>query len=302
MKKTGLSASTFRVGFLRRSREFGRRYRESRPWIKQLHTQFLGLRPGMRIVDVGCGTGDLTKYLASLIPGKCQIIGLDTKTSSLKVAVSETRRAGLSRKISYRKGDVYNTPLEDEYADLTCCRTLLSHLQDPLRAVREMTRITKKRGLVAAMELGNVNSFYDPENEEFTELSYEMNRALSKGVRKLEGKDFQIGDRLPSIFLKAGLQEIKAEVLAGANLYCDARRRPQDFKEELRFWLQTFRERKRGLRRAYLAGGAAKERIREYFRRREERDLRLLSDDKELRNNATFGVWATYIVTGRRRR
>ncbi len=256
----------------------------------------------MRIVDVGCGTGDLTRYLASLIPGKCQIIGLDTKTSSLKVAVSETRRAGLSRKISYRKGDVYNIPLGDEYADLTCCRAVLMHLQDPLRAVSQMTRITKKGGLVAAMEPGNANSFYDPKDEEFTELSYEMNRAFVRGLRKLEGTDPQIGDRLPSIFLKAGLQEIRAEVLAGAILYCDARRRPQDFKQQLRFWRQTQRERKRELRRAMLAGGATKEKIGEYLRRREEKYLRLLSDDKGLRNNATLTVWASYIITGVRKR
>ncbi len=255
----------------------------------------------MRIVDVGCGTGESTRYLASLVPDRCQIIGLDTKTSSLKVAVSETRRAGLSRNISYRKGDAYNIPLEDEYADLTCCTTVLMHLQDPLRAVREMTRTTQIGGLVAAMEPGNVNSFYDPADEEFTELSCEMNRAFVRGLRKLEGRDSQIGDRLPSIFLKAGLQEIRAEVLAFANLYCDSRRTPQDFKQELRFWRQTQRERKREVRRVLLAGGATKERIREYFRRREERYLRLLSDDKGLRNNATLTVAGTYIVTGRRR-
>ncbi len=256
----------------------------------------------MRVVDLGCGTGDFTRYLASLIAGRCQIIGLDTKASSLKVAVSETRRARLSSKISYRKGDAYNIPLEDEYADLTCCRAVLMHLQDPLRAVREMTRITKMGGLVVAWEDGQVNSFYDPEDEEYTELFYEMRRAFAKGLRKLEGKDFQIGDRLPSIFLKAGLQEIRAEVLARANVYCDARTTPQDLKAELRFWRQTQRERKQELRRAFLAGGATRERVREYFRRREERYLRLLSDDKGLRNNATFEVVASYIVSGRRRR
>jgi len=109
-----------------------------------MHTSFLGLKPGMRIVDVGCGTGDFTRYLASLILAKSTIIGVDTRAASLRAAERETKNAKLDGSISYRKGDAYNIPIENGWADLACCRTVLMHLTDPLKAVREMARGNKE--------------------------------------------------------------------------------------------------------------------------------------------------------------
>ena len=77
-----------------------------------MHASFLGVRPGMKIVDVGCGTGDFTRYLASLVGGKCKIIGVDARVASIKAAERETTRERLSSRISYRKGDVYKIPVE----------------------------------------------------------------------------------------------------------------------------------------------------------------------------------------------
>ncbi len=119
----------------------------------------------MRIVDVGCGTGDFTRYLVELAGGKCNIIGVDTRAASLRTAAAQTRKAHLPSTITYRKGDAYNIPLPDGYADLTSCRTLLMHLTDPLKAVKEMARVTKKGGTVAAVERGEMNNIFDPEDE-----------------------------------------------------------------------------------------------------------------------------------------
>lgn len=72
-----------------------------------MHSRFLGLRSDMRIVDVGCGTGDFTRYLASLVPGKCEVIGVDMRAANLRFAERQTKSEGLGGKVSYRKGDVY---------------------------------------------------------------------------------------------------------------------------------------------------------------------------------------------------
>ncbi len=129
-KPKSVSAVAFKVRCLKRSRELYQKYLETRPWIRQLYKTFLGLDPGLRIVDVGCGTGDFTRYLAELTGGRCDIIGVDTRAASLRAATVETKKARLPSTISYRKGDAFNIPLPDGYADLTCCRTLLMHLTD----------------------------------------------------------------------------------------------------------------------------------------------------------------------------
>ena len=299
-RKTSVSAIAFKVRYLKRSRELYRRYLETKPWIRPLYKTFLGLRPRLRIVDVGCGTGDFTRYLAELIDGRCRIIGVDMRAQSSRTAVEETQKAGLASRITYRKGDAYNIPIHDRYADLTCCRTLLMHLTDPLKAVGEMARITKKGGTVAAVERGKMHSFYDPDDEKYTGLADSLGEAYLRGVRKLEGKDYAIGDRLPSIFLKAGLGELRAEVQPDPWLFCDARRKLEDVRAEIIFELQTFREAKKLERKMMLAGGAKSEEVTTLFQKYETKMTQLLSDDEKLRNSAVFYGGGLYLVAGRK--
>ena len=144
--KDSPSKHSFRVKYLRKSREIWRRYNETKPWLNQFYSTFLNLRPGLTIVDVGCGTGDFTRYLATLSRGKNRIIGIDSNAKGIAAAVADTENNRFSRMISYRVGDAYKISLDNDYADLACCRTLLMHLSDPLKAVKEMARITKPRG------------------------------------------------------------------------------------------------------------------------------------------------------------
>jgi ubiquinone/menaquinone biosynthesis C-methylase UbiE len=291
----------FSVEFLRRSREIYRRYLESKPWVDQLYTSFLGIKQGQRIVDVGCGTGDFTLNLARLSRGRSKILGVDKSEKSIKTAVAETRKAGLSRMVSYRIGDVHDLPVEDGYSDLTCCRTLLMHLVDPVKAVREMARITRTGGSVAALEgiFGERRaSFYDPNDEAYSSLVKQALEAWFNGIRKLEGKEFRIGEKLPGIFKKAGLTGIRAEVQTDAWLYGDPRRKLGDVKADLRYQLTTFRESRDRDRTYLLAGGMSKSEASSYLNRREKRARRLLSDDDRLRNDVAVQTSGLFIVSG----
>jgi ubiquinone/menaquinone biosynthesis C-methylase UbiE len=300
-RKGGISPTYYTVKYLRRSRELYRKYLETKPWIKQLYTNFFQLKPGIRIVDVGCGTGDFTRYLVGLVPGKCKAVGIDQRGVSLRSAETETRRADLSDRISYKKGDAYQIPIDDDYADLVCCRTLLMHLEEPARAVTEMVRIAKPGGIVAAVEYGRMNSFYDPEETEFTRLVHESDHAILKGVRKVESKDYGIGEKLPSMFLKAGLTEVKAELQGEAWMFCDARLDPNYVKATLQFDLQSFQERKKSLHRLLLAGGMNRKRVDSMFRIQERRFKELLSDDARLRRDATISGQAFFLIAGRKK-
>ncbi len=295
-----MSAHAFRTRYLRRSRDIYRRYLEGKPWIRELHASVLGIRAGMKIVDVGCGTGDFTRHLADLAKGKCKIIGVDARTASIRSAERETVKAGLASRISYRKGDAYKIPVKDNWADLTSCRTLLMHLTDPLKAVEEMSRITRSGGTVAAVEPGRLNSAYIPDEEELTKLALRLGNAYYDGVRKLEGKYYSIGERLPTIFHKAGLREIKAEVQADAYLTMDPRRRLEDVRDELGFYLEVFKENKKLDGKAMRAGGASKREIERYNRWFEKWAQGLLKDDNKLRGDTGLSVSGMFLVAGRK--
>ena len=253
----------------------------------------------MRIVDIGCGTGDFTRHLADLAKGNCKIIGVDARTASIRSAEKGTARAGLATRISYRKGDAYKIPVKDNWTDLTCCRTLLMHLKEPLKAVQEMTRITRPGGTVAAVEPGRLNSAYIPEEEGLTKLALRLGNAYYDGVRKLEGKYYSIGERLPTIFHKAGLREIGAEVQADAYLTMDPRRRLEDVRDELGFYLEVFKETKKLDGRAMIAGGASKSQIDRYNQWFEKWARGLLRDDQKLRDYTGLSVAGMFLVAGR---
>lgn len=296
--RDSVSKLAFRVRYLRRSRELYRRYLESKPWLNQLYSSFLNLRPGQKIVEVGCGTGDFTRHLARLSSRKSTILGIDSNEKSVKAATADSKKAGMSRVVSFRIGDAYKIPLDDNYSDLTCCRTLLMHLTEPVKAVREMARITKTGGSVAAVEGGKMGAFYDPNDEEYSKLAEKAYEAWVNGIRKLEGKEFKIGEKLPGIFREAGLSNIKAEVQADAWLYSDPRRRLSDVKAELRFDYSVFKERRRKDRKYLLAGGMSNASITSYFKQLERRTKELLSSDEKLRSDASFYAATLFLVSG----
>src|SRR6266446_7107446 len=143
-----------------------------------------------------------------------------------------------------------------------------------------------------------MGAFYDPTDKEFSKLAERAYEAWVNGVRKLEGKEFKIGEKLPGIFQKAGLSNIKAEVQADAWLYSDPRRRLSDVKAELRFDYSLFKERRRKDRKYLLAGGMSNSQITSYFNRLEARTKELLSNDKRFRNDCSFYVVTFFLVAG----
>lgn len=176
------------------------------------------------------------------------------------------------------------------------------HLTDPLPAVVEMARVTKPGGIVAALEPGLMSSFYDPEDEEFTELDRKMSAASRKGARKLTGKEFAVGERLPSIFQKAGLQGIRVEVLPKAWTPCDARLKKSHVRAIVKFWHRLFKDGMSNERRFLLAAGVAPAKVNNYLRLYEKWDRDLLVDTERLQKRTLVFGMSLFVVTGQKAR
>jgi len=93
-----------------------------------------------RVLDVGCGTGELTRVLREESTG--EVIGLDADAALLEGLSGPTVR-----------GDATRLPFADDSVDLVVCQALLINLPDPAAAVREFARVARER--VAAIEPNN---------------------------------------------------------------------------------------------------------------------------------------------------
>ncbi len=106
------------------------------------------LRPGLNLLDVGCGPGTITAdFAARLAPG--HVIGVDSASEVVDIA---RVNASDNTNVEFAVADVYALDYEDNSFDIVHAHQVLQHLTDPVAALREMQRVTKPGGTVAARD------------------------------------------------------------------------------------------------------------------------------------------------------
>ena len=109
----------------------------------------LRLRPDSRCLDIGCGIGETTRLIARYLGPHGECTGIDQDGALIEVA-----QAGpsIGARLSFRVGDATKLPFEDGAFDFVFIRYLLVHVQEAPTVLREMIRVARKGGVVAAQE------------------------------------------------------------------------------------------------------------------------------------------------------
>lgn len=112
------------------------------------------LKPHMRILDVGCGPGTITVGLADRVP-QGHVTGIDTAPDIVEQArqlAAETAETTERGNLDFTTGDVYALDYPDDTFCVVHAHQVLQHLSDPVKALREMRRVCKPGGLIAARD------------------------------------------------------------------------------------------------------------------------------------------------------
>jgi len=165
------------------------------------------LRPGAQVLDVGCGPGTITVGLAALV-GNGRVIGVDAAPSVLAVASEEAARSGQSN-VAFQAGDVYRLAFETGSFDVVHAHQVLQHLSDPVAALKEMRRVCRPDGVVAARDSDYGGMFWFPPDAELTQW-----RALYQAVARELGGEPDAGRRMLSWARAAGFTSIEASASA----------------------------------------------------------------------------------------
>jgi ubiquinone/menaquinone biosynthesis C-methylase UbiE len=108
------------------------------------------LRPGLDVLDVGCGPGTITVDLAARVaPGR--VLGIDVSPDPLAEARAAAERAGVA--VTVEVGDVYALAAADDSFDVVHAHQVLQHLTDPVAALREMARVCRPGGVIAVRDV-----------------------------------------------------------------------------------------------------------------------------------------------------
>lgn len=161
----------------------------------------LGIRQGMTCLDVGCGGGDVTLELARRVGPEGMVVGADIDETKLDLARREAQEQGIAN-VDFRPLDIRTQDLGRAF-DVVYSRFLLTHLDDPARAVAAFFRHLQPGGLAILEDIDFSGYFTYPENRAF--LRY---HELYCAVVRKRGGDPNIGPRLPLLLADAGFERV----------------------------------------------------------------------------------------------
>lgn len=179
------------------------------------------LRPGMDLLDCGCGPGTITTGLAQIVyPGKA--IGVDLEASQVELATVHAAQQHIDN-LGFSTANIYALPFPDGSFDAVFGHSILEHVGDPLRALLEMRRVLKTDGLGGFREVDQGGNLLEP-SLPLLEQSFDLQEA----VWRSNGGDPRLGRKLRWLLRRAGFAQV--EMSGSYDVYSTA--------EEVESWSQ----------------------------------------------------------------
>lgn len=169
------------------------------------------LAAGQDVLDVGCGPGTITIDIARRVaPGR--VIGLDAVEAPLAAARRDAEAAGVVG-VAFEVGDAYGLRFDDDRFDVVHAHQVLQHLGDPVAALREMGRVCRAGGIVAARDSDYAAMTWFPADPRLDRWL-----ALYEAVARHNGGEPDAGRRLLAWARSAGF----ADITPSASVWCFA--------------------------------------------------------------------------------
>jgi ubiquinone/menaquinone biosynthesis C-methylase UbiE len=170
----------------------------------QSHAAFFlpDLKPGMSLLDCGCGPGTITLGFAELVaPG--QVVGTEIENSHVALARENAVRRNIAN-VRFETADIYELPFADASFDAVFVSAVLGNLREPIRGLREAHRVLKPGGVIGVKEFdhgGDLVYPTDPALEKYDELYLRL--------RRENGHDPEGGRKIGALLVDAGFRDLK---------------------------------------------------------------------------------------------
>ncbi len=188
-----------------------------------LVARWLRLMPSSKVLDVGCGSGEFTFYLAGETKDVC-FTGLDLDRQLVEAARSRASDFGNDNSFQFMQGDALQLPFDDGTFDLVVSQTFLINIPDYRGALQEMKRVCRPGGLVASCtaaripaveEAGQYPAFYrnwKPVYDRLFRKAWDMYGKLSPISGRMSGVS---PTKVQRIFVDAGLIDVTTYPIGG---------------------------------------------------------------------------------------
>jgi SAM-dependent methyltransferase len=169
--------------------------------LRRRFLRWLPVRAGDRVLEVGCGTGVVARDLATFVGRRGVVTAVDTSATLLERArqLSRGTRGG---RLAFRRADGHRLPFADRRFDAVLAITVILHVEDALRVVKEMVRVTRPGGRVGVQDqdFGLIGAAH-PDRE--------LTARILDGVAARIYPEPHSGRRLGALLRAAGLVDVK---------------------------------------------------------------------------------------------
>lgn len=164
---------------------------------------FAGFGQGMKVLDIGCAAGTITRMLAERVGEGGQACGIDASAARLEQARAYPQQCP---NIEYRQGDALRLPAADGEFDAAWSRFVMEYLADPLDAMREMRRVVRPGGTLLVSDLDGNCVWHHPINAAFEADLRDALATLGAGF------DPHVGRKLWTLAHDAGWRDLAIDV------------------------------------------------------------------------------------------
>jgi SAM-dependent methyltransferase len=168
----------------------------------------LSLKPGMRVLDAGCGTGETLGWLAAGVAPEGFAVGIDLSASHLRMA-----RGGPSQNIMLVQADLQRTPLAAASFDLVWSVNTINHLHDPLKGVEGFAALLRPGGRIALGQSSFLPDMYFAWDSRLERLTNEAVRQYYRDRYGVDERDLVAIRSLVGWLRQAGLRNVRARTL-----------------------------------------------------------------------------------------
>jgi SAM-dependent methyltransferase len=168
--------------------------------LRRRFLRFVPVRPGARVLEVGCGSGVVARDLAAMVGRRGAVVGVDTSRAVLAAARRLCRPVAGHARITLRLGDGNHLPFADGSFDAALGITVILHVAEPGAVVREMARVTRPGGRVALQD-------QDFGMLAVTHPDRDLTDRILDGVPRHIYEEPYSGRRLPGLLREAGLEQ-----------------------------------------------------------------------------------------------
>ena len=159
-----------------------------------------GISPGMKVMDVGCGNGEVTFLVADLVGSSGMVLGIDRDEKAIAAAQARAKDVNYSN-VAFAQHDLSDPISDVEGLDAVVGRRVLMYLTDPAPVIRRISHLLRPGGLCVFQES---DSTMVPGRLMAMPLHDQVIGWIRETI-ELEGADIHMGFHLPSTFQRAGI-------------------------------------------------------------------------------------------------